>query len=717
MNEGEFWKLIELSRRAHIGNASHQVDWLQVELEKRPGQEILDFDRLLREQMAVAFTWELWAAAYIINGGCSDDGFDYFRAWLIAQGFEVFHNALKDPETLANVAETDASLEELMYVAAKAYEVRTNTKFPRTAHPAPDISSDPFDEDEEALQTKYPKLFAKFSGSIGDSPLVPVASLLQNIMARHANIPKLEVLYGRAVIYLMEETPKSLASAIELLTQAADQGHAGAQYLLGSCLQRGKGVRQSFPQAAKRYRQAAENGNADACGALGKLYQQGLELDQDYDEALKWYKKGAELNSVDSEFGLGLMYSEGYGVEKDPQESLKWFQKAAQKGHDAAALNVGLAFLNGKEVETNPALAFKWFAQAAEAGSVRARFNMGVLHAEGRGVAQNYLKAAEMYQLAAEKGHDGAMLNLGKLYCDGKGLPQDYAKAAQYYRQAVDAGNFTALSNLAVLYMHGRGVSKDLAEAVSLYRRSAEAGVAIGQFNLGTMYERGLGVPQDDREALNWYRLAAAQINASAMNNIADAYENGRGVPQDFVEAAKWYRKAAEGGVSASQYSLGKFYRDGLGVKQDYREAVKWLKSSAEKGHEKAQLALEALQAAGQAEPPTHVVPPIVNAGLYQLVLQFRGSWLSDLDKAAALEEALVTALGDSANVDGHDIGDGETNIFIITTDPEGTFRRAMPALKRKKVLQAVMAAYRRVDGEQFAVIWPEDSKEPFVIN
>ncbi len=165
MNENEFWKLIEASRRVSIGNASHQLDWLQVELEKRPQQEILDFDRLLREQMARSYSWDLWAAAYIINGGCSDDGFDYFRAWLTAQGKEIFHNAVRDPETLADVAETDSSLEELMYVAAKAYEVKTNTKFPQTSHPFPKLTGDKFDEDDEFLRGKYPKLFAKFRTS------------------------------------------------------------------------------------------------------------------------------------------------------------------------------------------------------------------------------------------------------------------------------------------------------------------------------------------------------------------------------------------------------------------------------------------------------------------------------------------------------------------------------------------------------------------------
>ena len=482
MNESEFWKLIESSRRVQIGNASHQLDWLQAELEKRPTQDILDFDRLLREQMALAYTWDLWAAAYIINGGCSDDGFDYFRAWLIAQGYEVFHNALQDPETLADVAESDASLEDLMYVAGKAYETKTNTKFPRTTHPAPKLIGDKFDEDEKSLQAKYPKLFAKFSGSQPGAGLAPVARLLRAVMDGHLIIPELESLYGQAVILLMEEKPEGLIKAVALLTNAADRGHAGAQYLLGTCLQRGKGIQQSIPKAAKLYRQAAENGSAEACGALGLLYQQGFELDQDYDEALKWYKKGAELGSITSEFGLGVLYSEGYGVEKDPNESLKWFQKAAQKGHDTAALNIGLAFLHGKGVETNPPLAFKWFVQAADGGSVRARFNLGKLYAEGNGIAQNFSKAAEMYQMAADKDHDGAMLNLGILYSKGSGVPQDYSKAAQLFRQAIAAGNRTAFNSLARLYQHGLGVPKDLQRPPRFIAKAPRRAIAVGQF-------------------------------------------------------------------------------------------------------------------------------------------------------------------------------------------------------------------------------------------
>jgi hypothetical protein len=45
-----------------------------------------------------AYPWDLWGAAFVINGGCSDDGCERFRARLIMQGRDVFERALDDPE-------------------------------------------------------------------------------------------------------------------------------------------------------------------------------------------------------------------------------------------------------------------------------------------------------------------------------------------------------------------------------------------------------------------------------------------------------------------------------------------------------------------------------------------------------------------------------------------------------------------------------------------
>lgn len=98
----------------------------------------------------------------------------------------------------------------------------------------------------------------------------------------------------------------------------------------------------------------------------------------------------------------------------------------------------------------------------------------------------------------------------------------------------------------------------------------------------------------------------------------------------------------------------------------------------------------------------------------YQLVLQFRGDSLAAYDRLVALEDELIEELGQSAEVDGHDCGSGETNIFIFTTDPTATFWRMRQMLEREGRLDSVTAAYREVNGEQFTVIWPEGSTQEF---
>jgi hypothetical protein len=98
----------------------------------------------------------------------------------------------------------------------------------------------------------------------------------------------------------------------------------------------------------------------------------------------------------------------------------------------------------------------------------------------------------------------------------------------------------------------------------------------------------------------------------------------------------------------------------------------------------------------------------------YQLVLQFRGDSLAGYDHLIAVEERLAEALGGSAEVDGHDAGSEEKNIFILTADPVATFRQARPVLQHMERLETMTAAYREVEGDQFTMIWPEGSTQEF---
>lgn len=98
----------------------------------------------------------------------------------------------------------------------------------------------------------------------------------------------------------------------------------------------------------------------------------------------------------------------------------------------------------------------------------------------------------------------------------------------------------------------------------------------------------------------------------------------------------------------------------------------------------------------------------------YQLVVQFRGDWLDNLDAIVALEDRLSEQLADIAEVDGHDIGSGQANLFVLTSDPIATFAAAKAVLDRASLLTAATVAYRPTDGEDYTVVWPTRFDEVF---
>lgn len=114
----------------------------------------------------------MWAAAYVINGGCSDDGFDYFRGWLLVQDREVFERAVPDLDELADVAAVRLAVsrqaflecESVLYTASQAHRVATGEELPAAAYihgPAEPVGGWDFDFDDRAgMQRRLPRLTA-----------------------------------------------------------------------------------------------------------------------------------------------------------------------------------------------------------------------------------------------------------------------------------------------------------------------------------------------------------------------------------------------------------------------------------------------------------------------------------------------------------------------------------------------------------------------------
>ncbi len=100
----------------------------------------------------------------------------------------------------------------------------------------------------------------------------------------------------------------------------------------------------------------------------------------------------------------------------------------------------------------------------------------------------------------------------------------------------------------------------------------------------------------------------------------------------------------------------------------------------------------------------------------YQLILQLPESNLKDIDALISLEEDLAEILTENEDVDGHDIGSGEANIFVFTNEPKATFQRVRPTLENAGYLMNVTVAYRDVEGENYIVIWPKNFMKKFTI-
>ena len=281
---------------------------------------------------------------------------------------------------------------------------------------------------------------------------------------------------------LLEADRGNYRVALQKLRRVAKQGHAGAQWTLGSMTTHGLGVTQSYAKAARWYRIAAGQGHILAQFSLGTLYQNGLGVTQDKTEAERLYRLAAEQGNSMAQFNLGAMYLFGDGVRQDYAETVKWNRKAALQGEP------------------------------------RAQTGLGYLYHEGLGVAQDYGEAMRWYRIAALQGAVGAQANISTMYFEGEGVEKDNVEAVKWARRAAEQGYADAQDNLGHAYFNGLGVTQDYVVAARWAQKAAEQGHVNAQFSLGAMYVKGLGVPNDLVQAYKWLDLAANNGHEDAAN-------------------------------------------------------------------------------------------------------------------------------------------------------------------------------------------------------
>jgi TPR repeat protein len=255
------------------------------------------------------------------------------------------------------------------------------------------------------------------------------------------------------------------------------------QFCLGYAYWRGEGgVKRDPARSAHWLTQAAQQGHPGAQTVLGYHYEQGHGVTKNHAEGVKWIRKAVAQGYADAMFHLGRLYTTGKGVPRSEREGRDWFRKAAQGGSADGII----ALRKQREYEMEQK-AHEHFTLAYDAYR-----------------AKDYAKAATLYRKAAEAGNASAQETLATLLRTGQGVPQDPAAALKLIRQAADQGHARAQAQLGFSYQFGEGVPEDWTEAAKWCRKSAEQFDRLGLYCLGQMYQFGIGVPQDRVRA---YRL------------------------------------------------------------------------------------------------------------------------------------------------------------------------------------------------------------------
>jgi hypothetical protein len=171
MNADEFWVIVERVHAAAPADMKRKCQLLADELRQLPVDEVASFERHFVEFFCQANTYDLWGAAYLICGGCGDDGFMDFRATLISLGRIPFEAAMACADSLADfdIDPKWVGHEGYQYVPEQVLAERPDYRPARESAPSKYPSGTRGEDfDPEEMTPRFPRLVAKYNHKDAD---------------------------------------------------------------------------------------------------------------------------------------------------------------------------------------------------------------------------------------------------------------------------------------------------------------------------------------------------------------------------------------------------------------------------------------------------------------------------------------------------------------------------------------------------------------------
>lgn len=207
------------------------------------------------------------------------------------------------------------------------------------------------------------------------------------------------------------------------IQQRAEAKDPASQTALASCYDLGMHVKPDGRESIRLLTEAAGQGYAPAQYEVGRIYLYGRGIPTDYAQALLWEQKAAEKGDPRAQRDMAFMYEKGFGVGADPAKAAEWNQKAAAQGNAEAQFHLAKALDEGAGVNKDAQEARRWYSEAARQEQSAAQLELARQSA-GQG---NCPVAVHWYDEAAGHGEAQAMVELGRLYLGKCGPDKDKA--------------------------------------------------------------------------------------------------------------------------------------------------------------------------------------------------------------------------------------------------------------------------------------------------
>lgn len=439
--------------------------------------------------------------------------------------------------------------------------------------------------------------------------------------------------------YMRNRSKETIEPAMFWYRKAAEQGHAGAQYMLAMLYDDCYWLDYAERKAKVEfwYQQAAENGHARAQLAWGRL--------QPRDRRAVWYRKAAEQDDDDAMFALANCYVQGEGVGQDWAQAYQWMKKAAEKSHfkatewcteyekglrleaqaESGDIKVLLAlakyYLHNETGVRKQEQAAALLEKVAASGDVDGLCALGEAYEADYSNKQRREQAFACYLKAAQQGHARAQYKLSRLYGDNSFADHDdylayywLEKAAAQglreaqerlpymreqekrhlfapYHAAAKAGDIEAQYHMAEVYLHHVcqvRIHDTVGKALLWLQAPAEQGMAAAQYELGRLYFRNhYALKKDEAKGLFWLEKSAQQDYVPAQMALGDYFAE----VQDVAQAAVWYQRAAAQEEVRALFLMGQYHAQGQGVAQNDRMAADYWRKAARHHHAGAQAA------------------------------------------------------------------------------------------------------------------------------